>query len=145
MDTTRKELIADSESLFHLTISVSIFFLLVIELLYKSVDTPAVQIGAIQLSWANLPVFLLFSYIFFRICREKVGLWLLKGIRFLLIAHLAFIATAASVVTIYKNTIDSIPKFYTLFISLWGSILIPLILSLSLLAFCFIPRKFLGR
>jgi glucose uptake protein GlcU len=132
---TRKELMQDLNGLFQFAVTVSLLFLTVMEFLLKSANMASDQMSLAELKWVSVPIFLVMSYVLFRIFKRKYRDWVFKTTNILLLIEIVLIVIAIIVVMINGNGV--IHSYITLFIlsgSLWGTAILPVLIFLFLAA-----------
>lgn len=128
-----KEIIAEIQSKTQFVISMTVFFLAVLQNFYKTLGSDA-KASDMFLKYSLVVVFYLFFYLIFEWRKNEVNFAWLNKIRISIIAGIGFLALQIlTIATSVNNNSDVSWPIITLYVvSLWGSFILPIVLMLGM-------------
>jgi hypothetical protein len=131
----RKELIKEVDNLFQFTTTLSVFFITIIDILFRYANSTSEEMGKVELKWIFIVAILLICFLVFKIFKKYFSDRVLKITKFLLFAEIFFFIPPIIIIGQYLNTITSYFGYYSLIISLWSLIILPVLILISLFGF----------
>ncbi len=107
-------------------ITLNVFFLSIIETLFKYNDTPVKHISEIKLQWAASVAILICCFLMFKLLTKDFSSLFFKISKILLLLENFLFVPPLIILATDLNTITTYTSYYILTISLWGLVMIPI-------------------
>lgn len=138
---SEKELIRDIDSMFQFVITISIFLLTMIDVLFSSFSTNTEESGLTLFKLAIIPISLVISYLIFKIFKYSFKIWVISATNILLFLEIILIVIFIATVMTTGNTVTTYSAYYTVKISSSGTMIIPIIILIFLIISSMFFRK----
>lgn len=124
----KNELIKESDSLIKFVTTLSIFFITVIDTLFKYANVDSQVTNENKMRWLIPAGILMLCILLFTILKNKIPLLLLKIIKALLLLEIFFYAVPVLIIGTNLNHITSYINYYSLMVFIWGLMILPIII-----------------
>jgi len=124
----REDFKKEVNDLLQFTTMLSIFFISIIDILFKYANSTPQEVGSTQLKWIGAVMLLIICFLAFKMFNNHFSERVLKVSKILLFIEISLFIPVIFILSIYLNTITSYFALYSLKTSLIGMMVIPVFL-----------------